>query len=198
MAGDRIVSPIRSSPEPCLSPPRPVPSSSAVPPRADSGFQERPVAAAAEAALVIWSDNAVAQTGAPATVPLGRCCGMAVEKGCSVVWHAPTAPESAKWARRTAERLGACVGLRRRASRPHPLVGRRCALCGGARAGWRWHGSTRASPEPPLQRALGRACAVRAAATSVPTICCARNGMRSMTRVLVVVTCTVDVPCDML
>ena len=66
---------------------------------------------------------------------------------------------------------------------------------------WRWRGSARASPEPPLPRALRRTCTARAPTSAAATICCARYGMRdrsSMTCVLVASTCAVCVRCDML
>jgi len=69
------------------------------------------VAAAAEAALAIWLDNAVAQIGAPAGVPFGRCwdgsgeglqCGVA-SAHCRQTRQHGRAGQLSGWARVSAD-----------------------------------------------------------------------------------------------
>ena len=147
-------------------------------PRTDSGFQESQ-----------WQRQQrrrsrfglIPQLRKQARRPLfGRCwhgSGEGLQRG-SVVWHAPTAART--WQNRRAGQLG---GLARAAGdageREGTSRGRSDGAPGrGARAAWRWRGSARASLEPPEPCALGRTCALKAAAAAAPTICCARYGMR--------------------
>ena len=75
-----------------------------------------------------------------------------------------------------AGRTGSVAVAAVRASEPSggAFVGRIEGLCGGASAAWRWRGSEGASPVQQLPRALGRTCAVRAAAAAAATLRCAR------------------------